>query len=233
MLQVDSGDNTNLIMSTEKTSILTIGHSSHSIDGFVSLLKRYGVTAVADVRSVPYSRYAPQFNHDSLGNYLKLHSIEYVSLGRWLGARSDDPLCYDDEGRVRYDLLAESELFEEGIESVLRGADSRVITLMCSEGRPEDCHRGLLVAQQLVEVHGVEVCHILPDGRLQSHQDMLDMLADYDGQESLFADGREVAISVGLERQIRKVAYVNGDLARQGEDADVHDYDESVVGAMS
>lgn len=233
MLQVDSRHNTNLIMSTEKISILTVGHSSRSIDDFVSLLIRYGVTAVADVRSVPYSRYTPQFNRDSLGNSLKLHGIEYVSLGRWLGARSDDPLCYDDEGRVRYDLLAESELFEEGIESVLRGADSRVIALMCSEGRPEDCHRGLLISQQLVEVYGVEVRHILPDGSLQSHQDMLEILADYDGQESLFADGREAAISAGLEKQIKKIAYVNCDLARRREDADVYDYDESMAGATS
>jgi uncharacterized protein (DUF488 family) len=88
-----------------RIEVLTIGHSTHPIETFLGLLHQHGVTAVADVRSAPYSRFNPQFNKDALEHDLKEHGIRYVFLGRELGARSDDPSCYD-KGRVQYGRLA-------------------------------------------------------------------------------------------------------------------------------
>ena len=80
--------------------IFTVGHSTHAAEAFVALLRTHGVTAVADLRSAPYSRFNPQFNRETLARALEAQRIRYVFLGRELGARPDDPACYED-GRVR------------------------------------------------------------------------------------------------------------------------------------
>jgi len=128
---------------------LTIGHSTHKIDYFVGLLRLNGVTAVADVRSVPASRHSPQFNRDPLKRSLASAEIKYVFLGRELGARSNDPNCYE-AGKVQYDRLAKTELFQNGIERLLQGAAKETIAVACAERDPLDCHRTLLVTTQLV-----------------------------------------------------------------------------------
>ena len=200
-------------------NILTIGHSNHSAEGFVSLLARHGVTAAVDVRSVPYSRRYPHFSRDVLKAFLQQHGFKYESLGRWLGGRSDDPVHYDDDGRVRYDVLAQSELFEDGIESVLRGSKEHTIALMCSEARPEDCHRSLLIGQHLSDVFDVQVEHILRDGVSETHAEMCDRLTGLDQQTSMFT--REEAVSVALQRQAEKVAYIDVGRADRIEDFDL------------
>lgn len=89
--------------------VLTVGHSNHAPEAFLALLTRHGVTALADVRSAPYSRFNPQFNRNALSASLADNDIAYVWLGRELGGRPDDPACYED-GAVRYDLLARTPL---------------------------------------------------------------------------------------------------------------------------
>ena len=90
--------------------LLTIGHSTHSIERFIELLRRHGVDAVADVRSTPASRFALQFNREALRDSLEAASIRYVFLGRELGARSSDPRCYVN-GKVQYGRLARTPEF--------------------------------------------------------------------------------------------------------------------------
>jgi len=94
-------DKTTMTGTPEGNRIFTIGHSTHGFTRFVELLKRHRVTAVADVRSMPCSRRQPQFNREDLRNSLKACGIAYVFLGKELGARSDDPTCYEN-GRVQY-----------------------------------------------------------------------------------------------------------------------------------
>jgi hypothetical protein len=95
-----------------KCNILyTIGHSNHTIEDFIALLKRYGVTCIADVRSAPYSRYCPQFNKGALAASLQAAGITYMFLGKELGARPDDPSCYEG-GCVNFQRLAKREEFE-------------------------------------------------------------------------------------------------------------------------
>jgi uncharacterized protein (DUF488 family) len=101
--------------------IFTVGHSNHPLEHLIGLLRRHGVTALADVRSTPYSRTNPQFNREHLSEALKAAGIVYVFLGKELGARSEDPACYEN-GKVLYDRLARTDLFRSGIERVLEGA---------------------------------------------------------------------------------------------------------------
>ena len=74
------------------------------LEAFIALLQRHHVTAVADVRAAPYSRFNPQFNRQPLAAALGERGIEYVFLGRELGGRSGDPSCYEN-GRIRYARL--------------------------------------------------------------------------------------------------------------------------------
>jgi uncharacterized protein (DUF488 family) len=126
-------------------AVYTIGHSTHSIGRFVELLKSHSVTAVADVRSQPYSRMNPQFSREPLKEALRNANIKYVFLGKELGARSENKSCYRD-GQVQYDLLAQTDLFKRGIERVKEGARTYRIALMCAEKEPLECHRTILVA---------------------------------------------------------------------------------------
>ena len=154
--------------------IFTIGHSNHGLDQFIRLLEEHRISAVADVRSVPYSKRQPQFNRETLKNELKERGIQYVFLGKELGARSEDPKCYDD-GRVQYRKLAVTDLFRSGINRVLEGSRKMSIALMCAEKEPLDCHRTILVARELVAL-GMEVNHILADGALELHQSTMKRL---------------------------------------------------------
>lgn len=90
--------------------LLTIGHSNHPIDRFVVLLRHNAVTALADFRSHPYIRFAPQFSKAVLRTALENERIAYVFLGRELVARSPNPACFRD-GKVPYDLLAGDPAF--------------------------------------------------------------------------------------------------------------------------
>jgi uncharacterized protein (DUF488 family) len=192
--------------------VLTVGHSTHSTDEFVGLLKQHAVTAVADVRSSPFSRYAPQFNKDSLRSTLREHCVHYVFLGRELGARSSDPGCYVD-GRVQYSLLARTALFKEGIDRILSGARMERVALMCTEKDPLDCHRTLLVACHLVN-EGVPVAHILPDGSVEAHDAAMLRLLDRLGMQpgSLFQSTNEL-VADALAKQEQRIAYVDTELA--------------------
>ena len=163
-------------MTVIETRVLTVGHSNHPLETFVSLLQQHDVTTLADVRSAPYSRFNPQFNRKSLDAALQTHGIAYRFMGHALGGRPEDPSCYED-GRVRYDRLAQTSLYRDGIDRVVAAARDERIALMCAEKEPLDCHRTLLVGRTL-SGRGVAVTHILADGALEPHADTMDRLLD-------------------------------------------------------
>lgn len=146
--------------------LFTVGHSTHSTAHFIALLQRHGVDAVVDVRSVPHSAYNPQFNRDALQKSLRDNAIQYVFLGRELGARSDNPACYVD-GKVQFKLLAAQPLFARGIERLRRGMAQYRVAIMCAEKDPLTCHRMILVCRRMRALTSIQ--HILDDGALESH----------------------------------------------------------------
>jgi uncharacterized protein (DUF488 family) len=154
--------------------VYTIGHSNHAPESFGSLLRLHGITALGDVRSRPYSRFNPHFNREELAQSLRDRGISYVFLGNELGARSEDPNCYD-SGRVQFARLADTEQFQRGLERVRNGMHDFRLVLMCAEKEPLECHRTILVARHLA-ASGVRVQHILEDGRLESHGEALNRL---------------------------------------------------------
>ena len=176
----------------------------------MELLRRHRVTALADVRSAPYSRFNPHFNRELLAASLKARGIRYVYLGRELGGRSDDPDDYE-EGHIRYDRLARTDRFKDGIDRVARGAAEHRIALMCAEKEPLDCHRTLLVGRAL-DRRGVKVEHILADGRLEPHTMAMDRLLarlDLDPEGDLFRrqQPREELIAEAIVRQTERAGH--------------------------
>lgn len=196
-------------------AIFTIGHSTHPEARFVAMLLKHHVTAVADVRSSPYSRFNPQFNRKDLAKSLKQQGIRYIFLGRELGGRSEQDAHYD-QGRIRYDWVARTERFRSGLARLTRGAKTHRIALMCSEGEPLDCHRTLLVAHAL-EGQGLTVQHILTNGSVESHSDAMSRLLAQFGMD---CDGdlltsREDAVAVAIDRQAGRVGHIRQQASTQ------------------
>ena len=147
--------------------IFTIGHSNHSLEGFLALLAKRRIAAVADVRSAPYSRFNSHFDREALAAALEACGIGYRYFGRELGGRPDDPGCYEN-GRVIYDRVARTARFRDGLARVREAAAEVRLALMCAEKEPLDCHRALLIAHAL-DGKGVRVAHILADGSEEAH----------------------------------------------------------------
>ena len=153
------------------THLYTIGHSNHTLDAFLDLLRRHAVEVLIDTRSAPYSRFAPQFNHDALKAAALGQGIRYGFYGKELGGRPEGDEFYDAQGHVLYGELAQSPLFGDGLARVISGAEKYRVALLCSEEDPNVCHRRLLLARVLEE-KGVAVTHIRGDGRLETEQEI-------------------------------------------------------------
>jgi uncharacterized protein (DUF488 family) len=186
--------------------IFTIGHSNHPSERFIALLRGAEVTAVADVRSAPYSRHAPQFNRDRVRDDLERAGIAYVFLGQELGGRPAEREFYAD-GVADYEKMAQAPAFAAGLERVIAGAQSYRIALMCRERDPLTCHRCLLVGRALVG-RGARVSHILDSGEQISHTAIENELLVRTGRagDDLFAPRAE-RLAAAYRDHARKVAF--------------------------
>ncbi len=167
---------TNLSSGTRESVVLTAGYGGRTVDDLLDRLLSTSVTHVADIRSAPFSQARPQFNGPNVEAELNGVGIGYVFLGRALGGRPSDPDCYTAEGRVDYGAIAEKEWFSAGLDRVMLGASKGLrICLLCSEAKPEGCHRSKLVSEALVR-KGIAVLHIEMDGTLVSHENVMKRL---------------------------------------------------------
>ena len=187
-------------------AIFTIGHSDHDIQRFMELLVGQGISAVADVRSVPYSKFTPQFNRDQLSAALGAADIRHIFLGNELGARRVEPECYVD-GKARYELIARVPRFKEGLCRLQEGMRRYRVALMCAEKDPVTCHRAILICRHLRPL-GMTISHILDDGRVESQAEMEERLLKLTGVEGedLFS-GRAEAIERAYDIQGERIAY--------------------------
>jgi uncharacterized protein (DUF488 family) len=143
--------------------VLTIGHSTRTIEDFIDLLKAHGVQLVVDIRTVPRSRRNPQFNEDTLAASLKESGIDYVRLKELGGLRrprkdSQNTGWRNPSFRGFADYM-QTQDFEAGINELIRLARDRTVAIMCAEALPWRCHRSL-VADALL-VRGIKVEHIM------------------------------------------------------------------------
>ena len=151
--------------------LYTIGHGNRSIDEFIALLKHYQIAFVLDVRSQSYSRYQPQFSQSALENVLKRHQISYLFMGDALGGRPQDQSCYID-GKVDYARLREKTFYQQGIHRLQTAWEKQLrVVLLCSEMKPQQCHRSKLIGNTLYE-QAIPVSHIDEEGVLKSQQEI-------------------------------------------------------------
>jgi uncharacterized protein (DUF488 family) len=194
-----------------KPNLFTIGHSDHGTSEFISLLKRHGVDTIADVRSQPYSRFNPQFNRETLAVSLKQGDIQYVFLGRELGARRTEREGYRDK-QAGYDLISRLPAFRDGLERLRRGIDAHQIALLCAEKDPITCHRAVLVCRHLRDF--ADIRHILEDGTVETNEQAESRLLETVGLPpvDLFRNRSEL-VEEAYELQGKRIAYTQPDTA--------------------
>ena len=186
--------------------LFTIGHSTHTVEYFIGLLKQHSITAVCDVRSHPYSKYNPQFNIEKLREELKKHNIAYVFLGKELGARSENPECYID-GRVQYNYLVDEPLFQQGINRLTQGMKQYSIALMCAEKDPITCHRTILVCREM-RSYAEQIKHILADGEIETNSEAENRLLNTLRIVPDMFKNKNECIEEAYDKQGQKIAYV-------------------------
>ena len=189
------------------TTILTIGHSRHTLERFIALLAEAGATALADVRSAPMSRFSPDFNRGALAASLAGQGIDYVFLGKELGGRPEREEMYT-QGRADYEKMAASPEFRIGLARLTEAAERHLIVVMCSEADPLDCHRCLLVGRVLA-AGGIDVGHILASGAVVTHAQAEDRLLDLEhlAEAGLLLRSRDERLAEAYRSRCRKIAY--------------------------
>lgn len=156
----------------------TIGYGNLPAEDFVNLLAGAGIDTVIDVRSVPYSRFNPDFKREPVEKFLAGHAIAYRYLGDKIGGRRLEPELLRPDGSTDYRKVRATEKFRAGIDEVVAIVSSgKNVALMCAELEPERCHRFVLISPAL-QARGVPVVHILPDGRVQSNEELERVMVD-------------------------------------------------------
>lgn len=158
--------------------VYTIGHSSYKQDYLFILLNKYDINCVVDVRSMPFSKYAPQYNRDEIKRFLHSKGIQYIFMGKELGARREDNTLYESDGILSFEKTSKTMSFISGIERIKAGIEKGYrIAIMCTEKDPMDCHRNILVARQLYK-QKYEVLNILENGYTESQEHLEKRLLD-------------------------------------------------------
>lgn len=164
--------------------IYTIGYGGRSIEQFIAVLQHYGIRFLVDVRTAPYSRFKPEFSKAPLEAALQAAGIRYVYMGDALGGQPADADCYTD-GKVDYEKVKVKSFYLQGIERIRTAFQQQhPVALMCSEGKPEQCHRSKLIAPSLLDI-GVAVEHIDENDQIKRQDEVLFALTG--GQLGLFS----------------------------------------------
>lgn len=162
--------------------IYTIGYGHRSFGEYLNILKSLGIQRLVDVRTSPYSKVSPEYTRSYLNNALRKAGIEYVFMGGELGGLPGSEECYT-EGKVDYSKVERQEFYLRGISRLEKYHDGKPIALMCTEIKPEECHRSKLIGQTLVK-RGYTVQHVDENSDLCNHKDVIARLTS--GQINLF-----------------------------------------------
>jgi uncharacterized protein (DUF488 family) len=194
-------------MTLTRRPILTIGHSRHPWERFLTLLAGAGVETIADIRTAPRSRFSPQFNKDAMAAALAARGVEYVFLGKALGGRPQSQALYTD-GVADYEKMAASPEFRLGLERLMEAAARRSVAAMCSEADPLECHRCLLVGRALA-AQGADVRHILASGAIVTHAEIEERLLSLENlaEADLLANSHEARLAEAYRARSRKAGY--------------------------
>jgi len=148
--------------------LFTIGYSGYEKEAFVRELSAHGVRLVIDVRSLPASRYRPEYDRAAIGKFLAANGVRYRHMPAEFGARQEDARYLNREGYVDFSLFAESEPFRRGVDEIrVMMRQGTTCALLCAEKDAMNCHRSILIARRFHEL-GIPVVHLSP-GREETH----------------------------------------------------------------
>lgn len=151
--------------------VLTIGHSTRTLEEFINLLRAHGVSCVADVRTVPRSRHNPQFDKTSLPISLKKAGLGYVHFPQLGGLRHAAPdsvnMGWRNTSFRGFADYMQTPEFENGLKDLIQLANHERVALMCAEAVPWRCHRSLIADALLVR--GIRTEGIMSPTRRQIH----------------------------------------------------------------
>ena len=151
--------------------VYTVGHSTHNVDQFVSILQSFGITALADIRRFPASRRFPEFNKEPLAANLQQNGIMYTHLEGLGGRRKVQQNSKNDRWRNAsfrgYADYMETDDFAVAIEELKAIALKQPTAYMCAEAVWWRCHRALV--SDYLKARGWTVLHIMAEGKAQEH----------------------------------------------------------------
>lgn len=157
----------------KESTIYSIGHGAKKIEDFIDELKSFKIIYLLDIRSKPFSKWNPQFNQVALDLILKKKGITYVFVGDTLGGLPDDKGCYDSSGKVVYDLVKETDSFKKGLARLITANSKQInIAIMCSESKPEECHRSKLIGKELLK-NEISIKHIVASKKIKSQETVM------------------------------------------------------------
>lgn len=160
-------------MSKLLNPIYSIGHGNRSIEEFISLLMKYKIQYLIDVRTNPFSKFNPNFNREVLPKFCKENNISYVFMGDGLGGKPKDRTCYDNEGHVVYRKIREKDFFNKSANRLITAYQKNLkVACMCSEINPCDCHRSKLIGEYLTD-NDIEMLHINKKGDLITQSEVI------------------------------------------------------------
>ncbi|MDR0988950.1 MAG: DUF488 domain-containing protein [Prevotellaceae bacterium] len=172
-----------------KSTIYSIGHGNKTIEEFLKELKSFDIDFLVDIRSKPFSKWSPQFNQTSLQLEVEREHIKYVFLGDKLGGLPDDRSCYDSEGKVVYGFMKNKIFFQEGLKRLIVANNKAIkVAIMCSESKPEECHRSKLIGEELLDNFNISVNHIIAENRIKSQEVVIGELTNGFGLVDLFGN---------------------------------------------
>ena len=155
------------------------------MEAFIEVLHQHEIAYLIDVRSAPYSRYKPEFSKASLAKALEQRDIRYVFMGNTLGGRPEDETCYVN-GKVDYEKLKVTASYQHGIERLQTAfSQQQSVILMCSEEKPEQCHRCKLIGATLI-TQDIPVIHIDENDEQVPQEKVIERLTG--GQLSMFGE---------------------------------------------
>lgn len=170
-----------------QSTIYSIGHGNKTLEKFIEELHAYKIEFLFDVRSKPYSKFNPHFNRDLLEAELIQNNVTYIYAGDYLGGLPSDISCYV-KGKVDYEKVKEKDFFQTGINTIIEANDEKVvIALMCSESKPETCHRSKLIGQELLK-YNISINHIINSDIIKDQEKVMSELMQGKNLTNLFGD---------------------------------------------
>ena len=161
-----------------ETTLYSIGHGHKTREEFITELKCFNIKYLIDVRTNPYSKWAPHFNQGTIETWL-MQDIIYIYMGDSLGGKPQNELCYDIDGFFDYKKMAQDPLFQKGLNRLVIANNKKICAaIMCTETDPSQCHRTKLIGRELFFSHNINMYHIIDMNKYITQVSIMTMLTN-------------------------------------------------------